>query len=76
MAGKGGERTFGRKIQKYGARANVVQFSACLKFSKRAWSKTPKSNNWRFNLTILKSWTRKTVFRFTLKNQIFPCFWS
>ena len=24
MAGKGGERTFGRKIQKYGARANEV----------------------------------------------------
>ena len=73
MAGKGGGRTFGRKIQKMSARANDVYFSGWHKFSKRACLKTLISKNWGFNLTILKSCARKTVFLFTLKNQLFPC---
>ena len=76
IAGKGGGRTFGQKIQKMSARANDVYFSAFHKFSKRACSKTLPSKIWGFNLTILKSCTGKAVFLFTLKNQLFPCFWS
>ncbi len=74
--GKGGEQTFGRKIQKMGAQANDVYFSAWHKFSKRACSKTLPSKIWSFNLTILKSCTRKAVFLFTLKNQFFPSIFS
>ena len=76
MAGKGGERTFGRKMQKTSAHANAVYFPAYHKFSKRACSKTLPSKIWGFNLTTLKRCTRKTVFLFTLKYQLFPCIFS
>jgi hypothetical protein len=76
MAGKGGERTFARKIQKMSARANYDYFLACHKFSKRACSKTLTAKIWGFKLTILKSCTRKTIFLVTLKNQLFLCIWS
>ena len=70
---QGGAKTFAGSKNKPDARANEVYFSARHKFSKRACSKTPTSKIWSFDLIILESCTRKTVFIFTLKNQLFPC---
>jgi hypothetical protein len=73
MAAKGGAKTFAGFLIESKACANEVYFSSRHEFSKRACSKTPTPKIWSFILMNVKSSTRKSIFIFALKNQLFPC---